>query len=98
MIQPIVFPGGPVACTQERDRLHRKKVEETHLQHLLVPKKRTRINSKANNKNSNADMEHPDVEQVINVRRTEVRRIVMLVVVVAVEVLVVVIVMKLIAI
>lgn len=60
MVQPIVFPGGPVGTMQERDILLRKKVEERNLQHLMS-KKRTRINSQAKNKNSNADVVLPAV-------------------------------------
>jgi hypothetical protein len=61
LVQPIVFPGGPVASTQERDRLLRKKVEERNLQHL-IPKKRTRINTQAKNNNSNLDGVLPAVK------------------------------------
>jgi len=63
LVQPIVFPGGPVGSTLERDRLLRKRVEERHLHHLL-PRKRTRVNttSKQSKKNNcNLDSDHPVV-------------------------------------
>ena len=60
LVQPIVFPGGPVGSTQERERLLRKRVEERNLQHL-IPKKRTRINATTNRvrNNNNVSNELP---------------------------------------
>jgi len=71
LVQPIVFPGGPVGSTQERDRLLRKKVEERNLQHL-IPKKRTRINAQAKNNNNNVDGE---LAAVTNRRTPSVKKV-----------------------